>query len=152
MKAFLVALSVCLCCVVTCTPFVQAKGQAKTALHKPIPQRAVVYHLTALPLADSAPTRYVWVVYDERGSIIPEGEGAVYESLDSPTLRSWVSHLPAGTNITTGVSLNLNNPVVPAPKKSISRDPDEWGVPGLKDFAHFCRGKGMHFIIYGVSA
>jgi len=152
MKAILATLFVCLFCIVNCVAVVQASGQAKPLSHKPVPQRAVIYRLTEIHVADITPTRYVWVVYDERGSILPEGEGAVYESLNSPTLRQWVSHLPAGSKITTAVGLNLNNPSLSAPKRPITNDPDEWGVPGLKEFARFCRGKGVGFLIYGVSA
>ena len=159
MKAILATIYVCLFCIVNCVSVVQASGQAKPLSHKPVHQRAVIYRLTEIHVADSTPKRYVWVVYDESGSILPEGEGAVYESLNSSTLRQWVSHLPAGSEITTDVWLNMSNLRISVQKRPITNvpdDPDEWadasGIPGAKEFARFCRGKGVVFLITFVSA
>lgn len=86
-----------------------------------------VYHLEETHVADIIPTKYIWVVYDRSGEMLP----AVYVSLASPTLRQWVSHLPAGSIITTMVGL---------------------GTKDLKDFAQLCQNEGIHFLIFRVSA
>ena len=90
-----------------------------------------VYHLEEIHVADIIPTKYIWVVYDRSGEMLPAGYGAVYESLASPTLRQWVSHLPAGSIITTMVGL---------------------GTKDLKGFVQPCQNEGIHFLIFRVSA
>ncbi len=152
MKVTFAALAVCVCCLAIYAPGTFAKGKAGHVQAKPIPLQSTVYRLEEIHIADTIPAQYVWVIYDQRGEMLPVGVGEVYESLASPALRQWVSQLPKGISIITPVGLGQPIFISPASRTPAKKDPDDWGIVGLSDFAHFCRNRGVRFTICGVSA
>ena len=55
-------------------------------------EKAAAYNIDWIYVADSKPSRFMW--------LIRESPYAVYSSLKSADLRSWVSGLPPGSTIT----------------------------------------------------
>ncbi len=101
------------------------------------------YSLELIQVADTKPTRYVWAVQlDSSMGWLPEPAPVppptLYPSLVSPDLQQFISRLPRKTRLVyapRGVGFGLT-PKVVAPD-----DPEY----GLKDFALFCKNKGVRF-------
>ena len=71
-----------------------------------------------------------------------EPNETAFRSLNSPTLRDFVSHLPKGSRI-------LHSPVMlpgPDPTMKVGSASE----PGLQDFIKFCRSKKVDFM-FGIS-
>ena len=102
-------------------------------------RRGPVYLLSLVQIADAKPAESVWTLQKE---IVQPGQPVEVQktantSLNAPSLRGFVSHLPKGANIF------CTNRCLPKP------DPAAWvsinAAVGLRNFAVFCHSKGIQF-------
>lgn len=110
-----------------------AAGRARQA-----PPRPPVYSLSVMPVADTPHGQYVWRL--QGGPGVP---ACAFLTLDSPTLRQWVSRLPRGTEI------NYRSPWAGLPMLANlfkpARDPENDTRKPVADFKHFCESRGVLF-------
>lgn len=101
------------------------------------------YSLELIQVADTKPTQYVWAIHlDSSAGWQPEPAPVppptLYPSLTSPDLRQLIGHLPRKTRLIYAPQWRGfgRTPAV------IKPDDPEYG---LKEFADFCKSKGVRF-------
>jgi hypothetical protein len=111
MKRRYFVLFACICCGLL---LLSGDGLAQQPVHM-----QTAYGMSYIAIADTKPQEYIWLV-DGAASV-------VYKSLASPSLLTWVTQLPKGTETQYMVSY-------------VNRPKDD--IPA---FGRFCHSKGIKF-------
>ncbi len=149
MKRLLILVLTCLCCLAATksgqTQNAKPRGPIRLEEARPTKGPLSVYTLRFLQIGDAEPVEYIWILQKQGAAGLDgpiEPNETAFRSLNSPVLRSFVSHLPEGARIVhSPMMLPGSDPTMKAGSAS---------EPGLQDFIKFCRSKQVDFWL-GVS-
>ena len=99
------------------------------------------YTLQHIHFSDKAVLKSVWFMQADpanHGIEPPVPGGGFFDSLASPTLREWVSHLPPGSSIVAMGWLG------PQRNTRVAAPPDQFHLE-TNDFKRFCDSKNVNF-------
>ena len=149
MKRLLILGLICAGCVVATksgqTQNVQPRGPIILEEARPTHGPVAIYTLRFLQVGDTRPAEYIWILQKQAAIGVDgpiEPNETAFRSLNSPTLRDYVSHLPESSRI-------LHSPMMlpgPDPTMKVGSASE----PGLQDFIKFCRSKKVEFV-FGTS-